>query len=140
MKHTLCILTFFVCASFAQADVFPSPPHQYTSPPSSARFEILQSSLAAIWTFRIDRYSGRIWQLVTMNDDDNTWEEVPVIGLSKGKPATKPRFQLFTSSLAARHNFLIDNNTGKTWLFVTRKQKNEDGTEYESNSWEPFAE
>lgn len=142
MKRTLCTLTiaFFVCAGFAQADDFPPPPHQHTSLPTAARFEILQSSIAAKWTFRLDRYSGHVWQLVKTNDDDNTWEEMPIIGLPKGKTSAKPRFQIFTSGLAARHTFLIDNDTGKTWLVVTSKRKNKDGTEYELNIWQPFAE
>jgi hypothetical protein len=140
LKRTLCTLAWLVCANFAQADDFPPPPHQNTSPPSAARFEILQSSLAAKWTFRLDRYSGRVWQLVKTNDDDNTWEEMPIVGLAKGQTAAKPRFQLFTSGLAARHTFLIDNDTGKTWLVVTGKRKSKDGTEYEVNIWQPFAE
>ena len=61
MKRILCTLIFtvFVCTGIAQADDFLSP-HQYTSLPSAARFEILQSSLAAKWTFRLDRYYGRV--------------------------------------------------------------------------------
>ena len=140
LKRTLCILACLVCPGFAQANDFPSPPHQQTSPSSAARFEILQSLLAAKWTFRLDRYSGRVWQLVKTSDDDNTWEEMPVIGLPKGQNTGKPRFQLFTSGLAARHTFLIDNDTGKTWLVVTDKRKSKDGTEYDVNVWQPFAE
>ena len=51
-----------------------------------------------------------------------------------------PRFQLFTSGVAARYTFLIDTETGKTWVLVTGKKKQPDGTEYEVNSWQPFAE
>ena len=140
MKRILFTLAFFACISFVKADEFPSPQHQYTSSPSAARFEILQSSLAAMWTFRLDRYSGRVWQLVTTSDDDNKWEEMPFMGKSKNHTTAKPHFQLFTSGLAARHTFLIDNDTGKTWLIVTSKQNNKDGSEYEVNIWQPFAE
>jgi len=124
---------------YAQADDFPSP-HQLTSPPSTARFEIVQSQLAAKLTFRLDRYSGHIWQLVKTSDDDNSWEEMPVLGLPKGQTTSRPHFQIFTSGLAARHTFLIDNDTGKTWVVVTGKRKAKDGIEYEINSWQPFAD
>jgi len=140
MKRTLCALTCLFYACLVQADDFPPPPHQQTSPPSTARFEILQSSLAAKWTFRLDRYSGRVWQLVKTSDDDNTWEEMPVIGLPKAPNSAKPHFQLFTSGLAARHTFLINTDTGKTWVVVTSKRKDKDGVEYEINIWDSFAE
>lgn len=139
MKYIICllILTTLVFAGFAQADEF-QPSHQNTSLPSSARFEIIQSSLAAKWTFRLDRYSGRVWQLVKTKDDDNIWEEMPVLDLPKSKTASKPHFQLFTSGLAARHTFLIDNDTGKTWVVVTSTRTDKDGSEYEINLWQPF--
>jgi hypothetical protein len=101
---------------------------------------MVQSPLAAKRTFRLDRYSGRIWQLVKTSDDDSTWEEMPVIGLPKGQATGRPHLQIFTSGLAARHTFLIDNDTGKTWVVVTGKRKSKDGTEYEINAWQPFAD
>ena len=63
-----------------------------------------------------------------------------VIGLSKAQSVAKPHFQIFTSGLAARHTFLIDNDTGKTWLVVSSKRKGKDEVEYEMNVWQPFAE
>jgi hypothetical protein len=100
----------------------------------------VQSQLAAKWTFRLDRYLGRVWQLVKTNVDDNAWEEMPVMGLPKGQSAMRPHFQIFTSGLAARHTFLVDNDTGKTWVVVVGKRKAQDGTEYEINTWQPFAD
>lgn len=139
-RTTLCAVACLVWSGHVQANDFPSPSHQLTSSPSAARFEMVQSPLAAKWTFRLDRYSGRIWQLVKTSDDDSTWEETPVMGLPKGQATARPHFQIFTSGLAARHTFLIDNDTGKTWVVVTGKRKNKDGTEYEINAWQPFAD
>jgi hypothetical protein len=90
-------------------------------------------------TFRLDRFSGRVALLVKTADDDNTWEDMEIIGLPAIPTAAKPRFQIFTSGLAARHTFLLDTETGKTWLVVTGKRKSPDGTEYEVNVWQPFA-
>jgi hypothetical protein len=54
--------------------------------------------------------------------------------------SSRARYQLFTSGLAARHTFLIDTETGRTWVVVTAKRKAQDGSEYEVNSWQPFAD
>jgi hypothetical protein len=140
MKRILLVSLFLASTSYATAQEYPSPPHQQTSPNPGARFEILQSPLAAKWTFRLDRYTGHVWQLVRTKDDNNTWEEMLVRELQKVQSPARPRFQLFTSGLAARHTFLLDSDTGRTWLVVTWKRKNKDGLEYEYSSWQPFAE
>jgi len=114
--------------------------HQHTTLPSGARFEIVQSELAARWTFRLDRFTGHIAQLVKTKDDDNAWEEMSIIGLPSVTAPLHPRFQLFASGLAARYTFLIDTETGRTWVLVTGKRKQADGTEYEVSSWDPFVE
>jgi hypothetical protein len=108
-------VVIFVLSNVLQARQ-PSDVHQQTTPPSGARFEILQSELAAKWTFRLDRYTGRVAQLVRTQEDDNTWEEMRVIGLPTVTSPSRARFQLFASGLAARYMFLIDTDTGKTWL------------------------
>jgi hypothetical protein len=139
MKRSLLLLCF-AYVGIAHADDFPPPPHQHTSPPTNARFEVLQSSLAAKWTFRLDRYTGRIWQLVKTKDDDPKWEEMPVLERPASQAAGKPRFQLFTSGLAARHTFLIDTESGKSWIVVSGKRKSIDGSDYDITLWQPFAD
>lgn len=133
------LLSLFILGS-ANAEDPPPPPHQHTSPSPTARFEVLQSSLAARWTFRLDRYSGRIWQLVRTKDDENTWQEMPITDLPKVQSPTRPRFQLFTSGLAARFTFLLDGETGRTWVVTTNKGKRPDGTEFEFMVWQSFAD
>ena len=115
-----------------------SDQHQQTTTPPNARFEVMQSQLVARLTFRLDRFTGRVAQLVRTSDDNNAWEEMEVIGLPAMSQAARPRFQLFTSGIAARHTFLIDNDTGKTWVIVNGKRTNSDGSEYEVTLWEPF--
>lgn len=139
-RSILSAFVFLILINRALADDISSPQHQMTSPPSSARFEMVQSPLAAKWTFRLDRYSGRVWQLVRTNDNNNAWEEIPVLGLPKTPATARPHFQIFTSGLAARHTFLIDNDTGKTWVVGAGKRKSEDGSEYEVNVWQPLAD
>ena len=140
MRTLIVASLVWLCTPLALAQDYPSPPPQQTSPIPGARFEIVQSPIAAKWTFRLDRYSGRVWQLVRTKQDENAWEEMPVLNLAKGQPSARPRFQLFTSGLAAKHTFLFDSESGKTWLVVVGKAKRPDGTEYEYNAWQPFAE
>jgi len=138
MRYIVLIAVMLAVPSWTSAQQV-SPSHQHTTLPANARFEILQSQLAARWTFRLDRFSGRVAQLVKTVDDDNAWEEMEVIGLPAVSAPSRPRFQLFTSGLAARHTFLLDTDTGDTWVVVTGKRKRPDGTKYEVNVWQPFA-
>ena len=46
----------------------------------------------------------------------------------------------FASGLAAKFTFLIDTDTGNTWVVVTGKRKRPNGSEYEESVWQPFAE
>lgn len=119
---------------------FPPLAHQQTTSIPGARFEIVQSPLAAKWSFRLDRFSGRVWQLVHTKDEGNTWEEMIFVGLPKPQVSTRARFQLFTSGLAARHTFLLDSDSGKTWVLFTAKARNEAGSQYEYSGWQPFTE
>ena len=140
MKKRLIASLLGLSCLLASAQDYPSPPAQQTSSNPGARYEVLQSPLAAKWTFRLDRYAGRVWQLVRTKDNDSTWEEMPVYEVNKIATPNRLRFQLFTSGLAARHTFLVDTDSGKTWALVTGKRTNRDGTEYEVVGWQPFAE
>ena len=86
--------------------------HQSTNPSSESRFEVVQSQLAARWTFRLDRYTGEVMQLLLNEQKENTWHKIPVQDLPRIKNPSRPRFQIFTSGLAARHTFLLDTFTG----------------------------
>ncbi len=104
------VLSGLVNTAFAQSMV-----HQTTTPPSEARFETVQSPLAARWTFRLDRYTGRIHQLVKTQDDKPAWELMFAEGLPDISRPNRPRFVVFTSGLTVRHPFLMDSDTGQTW-------------------------
>jgi hypothetical protein len=113
--------------------------HQHTTAPSNSRYELIQSSLAARLTFRLDKFTGRVWQMVKTSDDETAWQEMPVLGLVKTSTATRSHFQIFLSGIAVRHSFLIDTDTGTTWQAVVSKQKGADGSEYDQISWQPLA-
>jgi hypothetical protein len=103
---------------------------------TNARYEIVQSSLAAKWTFRIDRVCGNVSQLVSTQRDTTAWEPMIIYNMAKCSNDGKIRYQLFTSGLAARHTFLMNTENGKTWLLSVYKDK--DGNEF--NGWGSFDE
>jgi hypothetical protein len=133
MNKLILVLLILVSASCAYAQGADPSPVQ-TSAPATSRFEIIQSPLAAIWTFLLDKYTGRVQQLVKTKDDDNAWESMMVIGLPKASLEPKVRYQIFTSGLAARHTFLLNVETGQSWVLTTFKdEKLGDVT-----GWSPF--
>jgi hypothetical protein len=134
------LLIALLFAGEASAQSYVNDIHQMTSPPQDARFEIIQSQLAAKWTFRLDRYSGNVYKLVRTQSDGNAWEQMPVLGLPKIANPAKPRFILFTSGIAARHTFLMDSMTGQTWVVTTVEVPLEEGKTTTINVWKPFEE
>ena len=112
--------------AFAQLD---PANHQMTTLPSDARYEIVQSPLAAKWTFRLDRYTGQVYQLVKTENGDAAWEEMLVEDHNEIQEPNKPKFVIFTSGIAARHTFLMDSYTGQTWML---------GTAFEIAGWWKF--
>lgn len=140
MKSLVVVLLLLAGNVTAAGSDYPSPAHEHTSPVQGSRFEVMQSPLAAKWTFRLDRFTGRVWLLVKNKDDDNMWEEMTVLDLPKAQGPPRPRFQLFTSGLAARHTFMLDTDSGKSWLVVITKRKNAEGGDVEVAVWQPFAE
>ena len=108
--------------------------HQMTTTPENARFEIVHSPLAAKWTFRLDRYTGNIGQLVKTASGGSAWDSMNVIGLPKVDSTYGPRFVLLTSGLAARFTFLMDTQSGRTWELTNLSKGNEEP----ETAWQPF--
>jgi hypothetical protein len=124
----ICLVLLAVTLAFT-AYGQQSPIHNQTTAPINARFEIVQAQTAAKWTFRLDRYSGQVWQLVRTRAGGNAWEVTPVLDLPDGSNSARPHFQLFLSGLAAKHTFLIDVDSGRTWTLtaITDKSGKEAG-------------
>ena len=133
--HTVALLGFLLLPVAARGDM--SSMHQNTTPPVDGRYEIVQSQLAARWTFKLDRYTGEVAQLVLNAEKENTWEKVLVQDLPKVATPSRPRFQIFTSGIAAKHTFLLDANTGKTWTLLIDSIPTKEG-ESDAILFKPF--
>ena len=92
MRNLLCVaLIFFSTLTFAQT----ANPNYQTEPLQNSRFEMIQSANGAKYTFRLDKFTGRVWQYVKGEGDDNGWQEMAVA--PKPLTSTKPKFQIFVS-------------------------------------------
>ncbi len=129
------LLLVFVLTNSESLTAQTTEAHQRTTTPENARYEIVQSELAARWTFRLNRYTGQVSQIVKTENGEYEWQEMEVENLLTISNPTSPRFQIFSSGLAARYTFLIDTDTGKTWQLTTVTNKSPDGKEYEYTLW-----
>lgn len=133
-KIILVAVAFITSIAFAQnkdANI-----HTSTTVGNQSRYEIVQSTLAARWTFRLDKVCGNIGQLVSTKNEGVTWESMLVLGLPKCQSDGKIRYQLFTSGMAARHTYLLNTENGKSWQIRTIK----DPQGNESSAWFLFEE
>jgi hypothetical protein len=113
----------------------PQVPRQ-TEAAAGSRFRIIQSDLAARLTFRLDRYSGKVSQLVRDTSGNSAWQSMDIFPEPSVKTPDHARFQIFTSGLAVKFTFLIDNDLGTTWQLVQATTKATDGTSSTVESWQ----
>jgi len=88
------------------------------------RWELLQSTLVARITMKVDKFTGKVWQIVRNTDDNLVWQLIPFDHFRPAKPTNKISFQLFTSGTAARHTYLLQIHTGISWQLVKDKEGN----------------
>ncbi len=102
--------------------------HERTSVLPSPQFEIFQSTLAVRVTFKLDTYTGRVWEIVRHPETDTfVWQFIPHSGVTKAVATNKVSYQLFTSGIAVRHTYLLNINSGVTWQHVNNKDGNSRG-------------
>lgn len=94
--------------------------HEKSATPTSGRYEIVESPLLARLAFKLDKFTGSIWQLVIDKKSELKWEPMAVHGLVrfKSETYTAPRYQIFMSGRAAMRTFLIDSLSGRTWIYT----------------------
>jgi len=87
---------------------------------TSPRYQIVQSSLAARGTYKIDTYEGKVYQLVLDGNNNETWQLLKRIGNNSNDNQIngQQNYQIFLSTLAMKFTYLINVNTGATWQLV----------------------
>ncbi len=114
--------------------------HYTTALPADARYEVIQSEIAARWTFRLDRFTGQVYKLGQIESGQIVWEKMPVWKLPKTENPSKPRFQLFVSGFSAGISLLIDTYTGKTWGLGVQELKTKKNETIAVTGWFPVKE
>lgn len=124
MKKTVAFffLLTIVISAFAQES------HSVSTSQIGGRYEIIQSPLARKYTFKLDKYTGNVWQYVMSVDDNTTWQSVPraidVLGtlvpysITDEDISSTVRYQLYIGGTAVRDMFLLDIETGQTWVLT----------------------
>ena len=87
---------------------------------NGGRWEFFMSDVAVRYTFKIDKFTGDVFQYVKRNDETYTWQIVEkyrnVNDIVKDNVIN---YQLFSSGQGIRFTFLLNTNTGLTWKLVT---------------------
>lgn len=125
MKKIVIILVFSILPLFAVAgtDVHVEASQTTTAP--NGRYEIIQSSILRRLTFRVDKANGVVSQLVKSKDGSYWWS--PIERQYSTNDTVYPgniNYQMFFGGFQASDAFLINVNTGETWMVV--RDKNDD--------------
>lgn len=116
-KYLLLVLAGFLLGGYTASGQTHGTSSE--SPASAnARFVIVQSTDSLRYVFKLDRYSGNIWQAVYDEDGKTVWQEMAIIDLPKPAQPAVPRYQMSLTALGMRNVFLIDNLSGMTWMLL----------------------
>jgi hypothetical protein len=133
--RSIALFAFCCLPLYSQEDSKdPIPIHSSTIVPSSARYEIVQSTQAARWTFKLDRQTGMVYQMVRTANDENTWENMPVEHLPLAS-TIGVHYELFFSDNLARLMLLMNLDTGRTWQL---QRSTDPATKENAFSWVPI--
>ena len=93
-------------------------PVQTSTPPSDARYEIVQTGVASKSTLKLDRITGNVENLVVGKSGNLVWEKMRVLPHPKAVNLVKSHYQLLVSRQADQPTLLLDTETGATWRIV----------------------
>lgn len=81
------------------------------------RFKIVQSTIAALGTYKLDSYNGDVYQMVVDAKGNNKWNLIRKIvhSYNDTKVEGKVNYEIFLSTIAMRFTYLINVNTGVSW-------------------------
>ena len=80
------------------------------------RYEIVQSEIARKYIFKLDKYTGDVYQLVVKSNGNMTWQKMEVLGLAFDTIKENTiNFQIFMGGIAVSDCFMINIHTGKTY-------------------------
>src|SRR3977135_3515960 len=96
LKYGLLTLIFLTATAIAGEN--DRPPNDRTPLPADARYQLSQSPILARLTFKLDTWTGTVWQFVSGKDRSDAWELMKVVSpavTSEARALAGPRFQIF---------------------------------------------
>src|SRR6185312_1307599 len=100
-----------------------------TPPYAGPRYILVQSTITAKGTYKLDTYTGKVYQLQEDRSKTDQWVKLKRVPLLPGMDSTvegRPNYHLFLSTIAMRFTYLINTNTGDTWELVEDPHTRED--------------
>lgn len=94
---------------------------------SLPRFQIIQSTIAARGTYKLDSYSGDVFQMVVDKNNNETWQLLRKYGHENSDKNVMGHrnYELFISTIAMKFTYLLNVNTGSTWQLVQDSNSDE---------------
>lgn len=84
------------------------------------RWEIFMSEVGAKISFKFDKYTGDIYQMVRAEDNSLIWQPMKKEESSKDIQKTDIiNYQLFSSGLGIKYTFILNTNSGLVWQLVS---------------------
>lgn len=129
MNRILVIACFMLVSlvSFAQRN---TEKQAVSTSQTGGRYEIKQSEIRRSLTFRLDKYTGEVYQLVEKKNDEFCWDYVKIYDQEKvdrnhyeNKEIT---YQLYMGGKAVADCFLLNIKTGDTWQLIHDDEMNID--------------
>ena len=109
----LCIVIFFSIKLFA----IETTGYVATSQ-TGGRFEIIQSNIKRSLFFKLDKYTGDVFQYVLDSEGDGTWQKIYIIAKKYSADNTEITYQLFLGGIAAADCILLDIKSGETYKLI----------------------
>jgi len=82
---------------------------------TGGRYEIIQSSIKRSLYFKLDKYTGDVFQYVKTSEGRGTWQRIDILGKTYTDNNTTISFQLFLGGIAVADCILLDINSGDTY-------------------------
>lgn len=113
MKQIILMIAFsFISLSSSAIE----PQQAVKTSTEGGRYELVQSEIARKNFFKLDKYTGNVYQLVVKSNGDRTWQKMNIIGLDYDTIKDNTiNFQIFMGGMAVSDCFLINIHTGTTY-------------------------
>ena len=89
------------------------------------RFEIIQSEISSIYTFKVDKYLGKVYVIVHVPEFETpTWLEIPKSYVKNDTiKSEKINYQLFLGGNSVVDCYLLNINSGSSWILKNENKK-----------------